>query len=142
VLALIKASHPGLDAGNIINRLTATATKAGDPIIYGNGLMNAAAAVTASVPAVKYNPADDLKEWIRLNRRAVSTPTPVPTQAPTASPKPVQAAGPVNPLGTVLPTVDSLRNSGVPLLVYLVFPALFGLLVWGAWLEFKRARRK
>ncbi len=144
VLALIEASHPGMDAGNVINRLTATATKAGDPIVYGSGLMNAAAAVTANVSSVHHDPADDLKEWIRLNRRAASTPTAEPTPHATAAPKPKPKpeAGPANPLGAVLPTVDALRGTGVPLLVFVVFLALFVVVLAGGLRAFKRVRRK
>jgi subtilisin family serine protease len=144
VLALIKASHPNLSAGNIINRLTATATPAGDAIVYGSGLMNASAAVTASVASVKANPADDLREWIRLNRRAASTATPVPTGTGTATPRPtpIPAAAPASPFGRVLPSVGSLRDLGVPLLVYLAFATLLFLLSRAGARAFKRARRK
>jgi subtilisin family serine protease len=144
VLALIKASHPNLSAGNIINRLTATATPAGDAIVYGSGLMNASAAVTASVASVKANPADDLREWIRLNRRAASTATPVPTGTGTATPRPtpIPAAAPASPFGRVLPSVGSLRDIGVPLLVYLAFATLLFLLSRAGVRAFKRARRK
>ena len=34
------------------------------------------AAVTADVPSVKTDPADALKEWIRVNRRATASPAP------------------------------------------------------------------
>ncbi len=142
VLALIKASHPGLSAGNIINRLTATATPAGNAIVYGSGLMNASAAVTASVAPVNANPADELKNWIRLNRRAASTSTPIPTAPLTATPAPIVAATPISPFGRVLPSVGSLRNVGVPLLVYLAFATLFFLLSRTALRAFGRARRK
>ena len=142
VLALIKASHPGLSAGNIINRLTATATPAGDAIVYGSGLMNAAAAVTASVASVKANPADDLKNWIRLNRRAASTSTPIPTDTVTPKPTPIPAAAPASPFGRVLPSVGSLRDLGVPLLVYLAFATLLFFLSRAVVRAFRRARRK
>jgi subtilisin family serine protease len=142
VLALIKASHPGLSAGNIINRLTATATPAGDAIVYGSGLMNASAAVTASVASVKANPADDLKNWIRLNRRAASTSTPIPTDTVTPKPTPIPAAAPASPFGRVLPSVGSLRDLGVPLLVYLAFATLLFFLSRAVVRAFRRARRK
>jgi type VII secretion-associated serine protease mycosin len=145
VVALVRAAHPELDAGNVINRLTATATAVGavpNPS-YGYGLVNAAAAVTASVPTVKANPATELKDWIRLYRRAASTPAPSAsaTVVP-AQPQRTAAAAPQNPLGTVLPTIESLRNGGIPLLVYLVFVTLLVLLVRGALRNFRRARRK
>jgi type VII secretion-associated serine protease mycosin len=142
VLALIKAAHPKLDAGNLINRLTATATKAGDPITYGSGLMNAAAAVSANVPTVKTNPADDLKDWIRLNRRATAAPTPQPTSTVTVKPTPAPVAAAQSPLGRILPTVSSLRDVGVPLLVYAGFAVLLFFTGRGVLREFERQRRK
>jgi type VII secretion-associated serine protease mycosin len=144
IVALVRASHPGLDAGNVINRLTATATPAGavpNPS-YGYGLVNAAAAVTAAVPTVSANPADELKSWITLYRRAASTPTPEPERKAKAAARPAVAAAPQNPLGTLLPSIESLRNGGIPLLVYLVFLSLLVLLIAGALRNFRRARRK
>jgi type VII secretion-associated serine protease mycosin len=148
VLALIKASHPGLSAGNIINRLTATATAKGSTIVYGSGLVNAAAAVTATVPSVTTDPANELSDWIRLNRRAAATvapatvaPAPPSTVRPTTTPTPVPAAGPVSPFGRVLPSVGSLRDIGVPILVYAVFATLLVLLLRSIFREFKGSRR-
>lgn len=133
IVALVRAAHPELDAGNIINRITATAKSPGVPVpspIYGYGLVDAAAAVNASVPAVSLSPTAELKDWIHLHRRAAATPPPTPTEPPTStpSPTPVPQAGPANPLGTLLPTVALLRDVGIPLLVYAVFLAL--LVVW------------
>ncbi len=141
LLALIIASHPGISAGNAINRLTATATPAGSAITYGSGLIDAAKAVTASVPSVKTDPADELKEWIRLNRRAASSPLPTSTATATPAPTPVVAAPPVSPFGSVLPSVGALRDVALPLLVYLVFAGLLVLVVLGARRAAKRARR-
>jgi subtilisin family serine protease len=144
VIALIEASHPKLSAGNVINRLTATATAKGNAIVYGSGLMNAAAAVTAQVPTVSADPAHDLENWIRLNRRATATPTPVSTVAPPPVPTPSVAAAavPESPFGQVIPTVGSLRDVGVPLLVYATFGALFFFVLRRIRREFKGARRK
>lgn len=146
VLALIEASHPGLSAGNVINRLTATATPKGNAITYGSGLMNAAKAVTATVASVQSDPATDLQNWIRLNRRAASTAAPEQTTgAPVISPgksTAPQAAQAISPFGRVLPTIDSLRNVGIPLLVYLIFAAVFILVLRAIWREVKRARRR
>lgn len=143
VLALITASHPGLSAGNIINRLTATATAKGSAIVYGSGLVNAAAAVTATVPSVTTDPANELSDWIRLNRRAAATIAPAPpsTPRPTPTPTPAPAAGPVSPFGRVLPSVGSLRDIGVPILVYAVFATLLVLLLRSIFREFKGSRR-
>ncbi|MCU1513134.1 MAG: peptidase [Microbacteriaceae bacterium] len=141
-LALIRAAHPDLDAGDVINRLTKTATPAGDAISYGSGLLNVDKAVTATVAKVKADPADDLKEWIRLNRRATAAPTPAPSSTATPTPTPAPVAGASTPFGSVLPSVDALRNTGLPLLIYAAFLALLVLLVRGMVLEFRRTRRK
>lgn len=144
VLALIEASHPKLSAGNVINRLTATATPKGDAIVYGSGLINAAAAVTAQVPTVSADPASDLQNWIRLNRRASVPQSPLPTVVPSPAPTSSAAAAaiPESPFGQVLPTVGSLRDVGVPLLVYAVFATLLFFVLRRIRREFKGARRK
>src|SRR5699024_9320881 len=77
IAALVQSAHPDLGAGNDINRIVATAELAPlqdgehDPI-YGYGIIDAAGAVSDEVPLVSEQPADDLKEWIRLNRGASS----------------------------------------------------------------------
>ena len=123
VLTLIKASHPKLSAGNVINRLTATARSKGNAITYGSGLFDASAAVNASVPSVTSEPVDALKEWIRLNRRATApatqNPTATPTARATAQPTPIAIAAPVTPFRHLLPAVGDLRDFGIPALVYL-----------------------
>jgi len=143
VVALVRAAHPELDAANVINRVVATARDEGAPgpdPIYGFGLLDAEAAVNATVPAVDANPMGDLAEWIKLYRRAESTPSPLPTFVPSPSPVPV-AAGPQNPLGTILPTVNQLRNVGIPLAVLAVFLALAVGVVVAAVRRFRGTRR-
>lgn len=130
IVALVRASHPELDAANVINRIVSTARDAGAPgadAIYGFGLVDAAAAVRASVPAVTANPMGDLAEWITLYRRADATPVPIPTGTPTPAPSPVAVAQ--NPLGTLLPTVNLLRNVGIPLGVIVLFLGILAGLV-------------
>jgi len=131
IVALVRAAHPDLDAANVIERIVKTAKDAGtqgtDPI-YGFGLVDAAAAVNANVPIVTANPMGSLADWIKVYRRAPSTAVPVPTSTATPEPAPV-VAGPTNPLGTVLPTVNLLRNVGVPLAVFLFFGGILAFLV-------------
>jgi type VII secretion-associated serine protease mycosin len=150
VVALVRAAHPELDASNVIERIVATAEDAGvsgaDPI-YGFGLMDAAAAVTAAVPQVTANPMGDLADWIRLYRRADVAPTEPSSPPAEATPTPIPAepetiAGPPNPLGVLLPTIAQVRDVGVPLLLYAVFGTAFVLLTTAATRQFKAARRK
>lgn len=59
VAALIKAKYPTMDAGNIINRLIKTAADRGAPgrdPVYGFGIVDAYAALTADVPTINENP--------------------------------------------------------------------------------------
>lgn len=130
IVALVRAAHPNLDAANVINRIVSTAKEAGasgfDPI-YGYGLVDAAAAVSSRVPVVDANPMGDLAEWVRIYRRADSTPVPVPSGE--AAPAPVPETTPevisvVSPLGVILPTVNQLRAVGIPLGVVVVFGSL------------------
>lgn len=144
VVALVRASHPGLDAGNVIHRLTATAKGVGavpNPT-YGYGLVDAAAAVSAKVSAVTTNPANELKDWIRVYRRAAATPPPTEGNAVAPVAPRTNAAVPQNPLGTVLPSIESLRDVGLPLLVYLAFASLVAVLLRRYILKFRRPGRK
>lgn len=148
VVALVMAAHPDLDAANVINRIVSTATPAGakgaDPI-YGFGLLDAAAAVSADVPAVTANPMGDLAEWIRLYRRAAATATP---QLPTATATPVApvqetvVAGPANPLGTLYPTLTELRMVGLPLAVVGAFAAILGTFIFMAARQYRALRKQ
>jgi len=140
IVALIRSAHPELDAANVINRVISTARDAGaagpDPI-YGFGTVDAAAAVEDDVPTVAANPMGDLREWIRLYRRAEASPAPTTPPAPVATPTPIDASGPWNPLGTLLPTIGQLRDTGVPLLVLLVFGSTLVLLMRTALRHFR-----
>jgi subtilisin family serine protease len=129
IVALVRASHPELDAANVINRVVSSARDVGPDgadFTYGFGLVDAAAAVGNDIPAVTENPMGDLAEWIRLNRRAVATPE--PSTAPHAEPDPEAAAAPENPIGTLLPSVTTLQLVGLPtLVVALLATVLIGL---------------
>ena len=147
MVALVRAAHPELDANNVINRVITTARTPGVAVpspIYGFGLIDAAAAVAASVEPVTANPMGDLADWIRVNRRAEVTPSPtvVPPPDDDTVIVPTPQAGPANPLGTLLPTVDALRDTGVPLAVFVVFGALLAAAVTGAIVQFRRLPRK
>lgn len=143
LVALVRSAYPALDAANVINRIIATASSPGVPVpspIYGFGLMDAAAAVSASVAPVAANPMGDLAEWIRINRRAEATPSPtvVPQPQPVPAPQPEIEAGPGSPLGTLLPTVGALRDVGIPLAVFVFFGGLAIAAAVGAVAQFRR----
>lgn len=147
VVALVRAAHPDLDATNVINRVIRTARPVGVETpspIYGYGLIDASAAVTAPVAPVSANPMGDLAEWIRLYRRAEQAPPPTPTVAPSASAQPeVPAQAPSgNPLLRLLPTADFLRNVALPLAVFAVFGAALAFAVATAVKQFRRVARR
>lgn len=136
IVALVRAGHPDLDAANVINRIVATARDAGESgqdAIYGYGLIDAAAAVSADVPLVDANPMGDLAEWVRLYRRAEVAASVPPTPwvpAPVAEPQ-TEVLASSGPTGVLLPSILQLRTIGVPLLVIGLFvAALVGIAVW------------
>ena len=147
LVALVRAAYPNLDAAGVINRVIATANANGQSVpspIYGNGLIDAAAAVTRYVaPATGATPSELLTEWITLHRRAeievVPTETPV-AEAPVAADDdpalPVQ-----NMLNAWLPNQLTLTYISLPLALLVVFGILVTLLGIGATRHIKRIRR-
>lgn len=100
--ALVRSAHPELDADDVVNRLIATADPKGDPVpgpIYGYGLIDAAAAVTAAVPHVEANPLGSLSDWIATYRPASGASTlfdiviPAPESTVEAAPRRPATAG-------------------------------------------------
>ena len=144
VVALVRAAHPELSAANVINRILVTAQDrgaAGVDDLYGYGLVDAAAAVSATVPSVTANPLGDLQEWVRVNRRATPTATPTGSGGAVISPVPVAAAEPRDPVGVLLPSPVLLQVVGLPLLVVLLMLFVLGGLIVGAVLHFRGLRR-
>ena len=120
VAALVRAAHPQLDAHNGINRIISSAipvpgvTRVPDPL-YGYGLLDAYAAVTASVPRVSENPMGDLKEWVRVHRRAEVDPEPTPEPIPVEIPPLPPAEAPSEVASPFLPNASTLRYGTLPL---------------------------
>ncbi|WP_307807374.1 S8 family serine peptidase [Naasia sp. SYSU D00948] len=157
VVALIRSAHPELDADDAINRLIRTATPKGEPVpgpIYGYGLVNAAAAVTADVPPVDANPLAvpyDLEKWITLYRQAES-PVPLPDEdeedeeAAAPPPEEPRAADPVDLLPVwlrqALPTTAVLTDAVLPLGVLGGFAALLAAGVVGTVRSIRRTGRR
>jgi subtilisin family serine protease len=81
IVDLVRAAYPNLDAANVINRVLVTARPVSettpDPL-YGYGLVDAYAALTADVPLVSANPLGSIDDWIVLHRRQDGNPIVVP----------------------------------------------------------------
>ena len=145
IAALVRSAHPELDAANVINRIirtahpSAAATAVPDPL-YGYGLVDAAAAVTAPVAAVTDNPMGSLEEWIRLYRRAEAGPAPEPTAAPVdVEPLPPAEAA-TQPASPLLPSIDTLLYGTLPLGAATVAAILVALGVTAAVRRIRSAR--
>lgn len=148
LVALVRSAYPDLDAAGVINRVIATADPNGNDVpspIYGNGLIDAAAAVTADVPpAAGPTPAALLKDWIHLHRRVdvVPTPAPAPTTVAPALPREDPDPPPGNKASAWLPSPRTLTHISIPLAVLLGFGILVTLFGTGATRHFRRMRRE
>lgn len=122
IAALVRSSHPGMNADNVINRLIRTAS----PVpgieelpdkLYGYGLVNASAAVSAQVASVNESPLGmTLEEWIRIYRRAQAGPAPTPSMAPVEVPPLPPREERTEASSPLLPSRDSLLYGTLPLL--------------------------
>ncbi|MGA1837331.1 S8 family serine peptidase [Herbiconiux sp. 11R-BC] len=139
--ALVRSAHPELSANDVIQRIIATATPKGSPVpgpLYGYGLVDAAAAVSADVPPVSANPLGDLSAWIATYRPGSST-TSIDTLVvppPAASPTPTPAAS------AERPEVYNLIQWAVPLGLLLGFLILMATSAIGAVSHFRGLLRK
>lgn len=120
IAALVRAAHPDLDADDVLNRLISTAKPAAGATtvpdkLYGYGLVNAAAAISARVDTVSENPLGSLSDWIRLYRRADAEPAPTPTATAVEIPPlpPVTSAPEAG--SPLLPSRDSVLYGSLPL---------------------------
>lgn len=90
VAALIRSKYPDMSAAQVINRIISTAKPKGEGLpnaIYGYGILDAAAALSAEVPVVQVNPLGSIAEWIRVHRRGDVVP-PTNGQPATSVPQP------------------------------------------------------
>lgn len=145
VAALIRSAHPDLKAIDVINRIIKTAIPVPDAVkpqdpLYGYGLVDAAAAISANLPAVSENPMGDLAEWIRVFRRAETEPQPVPTVTPVAVPPLPAPDAPTEAGSPLLPSADSLRYGTLPLIALTVPGILVALGVTAAARRIRSAR--
>ncbi|MFF1574100.1 S8 family serine peptidase [Leifsonia sp. NPDC058292] len=142
-VALVRAAHPELKAADVIERIIKTARPVPGSVpspIYGFGLLDAGAAVTAKVSHVTANPMGDLGEWIRIHRRADVPATAAPGAGPVATPTP-KALAPERELNvaTLLwPQWSALTTFWLPFSLIAGFVALAALGGVGAWRHFRR----
>ena len=143
-VALVRAAHPELKAADVINRIIRTARPVGATVpspIYGFGLLDAAAAVTADVPHVSANPMGDLQEWIHIHRRAESTAAPAPSGGGSQAAPAPRKLSPERAVAWGVffwPQWSVLTTLWLPLALISGFVALVALGGVGAWLHFRR----
>ncbi|WP_348788283.1 S8 family serine peptidase [Leifsonia sp. NPDC080035] len=143
-VALVRAAHPELTAPDVINRIIRTARPVAGTVpspIYGYGLLDAAAAVTADVPHTTSNPMGDLSQWIHIHRRAEATQAPAPGGgASQAAPAPRKLSPERDVRWGMFfwPQWSVLTTLWLPLALFSGFVALVALGGVGAWLHFRR----
>ncbi|HEY4615616.1 MAG TPA: S8 family serine peptidase, partial [Citricoccus sp.] len=111
--ALVRSAHPDMPAHQVIHRILSTARDAGVPgvdPVYGHGIIDAGAAVTAEVEHVDRNPMDTIADWIRVHRRAEA-----PGSGAEANPSPSRTGpgAPDAPAATEVPRA-SARTDPAP----------------------------
>ncbi|WP_235566608.1 S8 family serine peptidase [Microbacterium sp. Root61] len=145
IAALVRSAHPDMDANNVINHIIRTARPAAgaktvpDPL-YGYGLVDAAAAVTADLPTVATNPMGSLKDWIRLYRRAAVEPAPETTRPPVTIPPLPRADSVTRATSPLLPSTDTLLYGSLPLIALTLSAILVALGVTAAVRRIRSAR--
>ncbi|MFG6445174.1 S8 family serine peptidase [Microbacterium sp. P07] len=146
IAALVRSAHPEMNADNVINRLIKTASpvpgigETPDPL-YGYGLVNASAAVTAQVSTVTESPLGlTLAEWIRLYRRADAGPAPEPTAAPVEVPPLPEREEQTRAAPPLLPTAETVRYGTVPLMAGTVAAIMIALGLTAAARRIRSAR--
>ncbi|MCP2369183.1 type VII secretion-associated serine protease mycosin [Agromyces flavus] len=145
LVALVRSAYPELDAANVINRVIRTADPKGEEVpspLYGYGIIDPVAALTAEVELVEANPLGSLADWIRVHRRAD-----LPAEdgggddaqeiVPIADPPPPRS----DSAKTLLPTAWTLAYITVPLSLVAGFGTLAALLGIGATRHIRRTSR-
>ena len=138
IAALVRAAHPELDAANVINRILTTARpqtdRTPDPL-YGYGIVDAFAAVTADVPRVSTNPLGTLAEWIVIYRRGEGERTVIefdPISLPTTEDS--------QTLPEMPQTIDEGAITGLPHAMVLSLGVSLSLVLFGALYQARRAK--
>lgn len=138
IAALVYAANPGISADEVAARLINSATPAGDPLLYGQGLVNASAALRAQTGATQSS-LQQFQEWIRIYRRADAPEVVEPEEIEGPQIKPIevkqidepgffeQLTHPVNWRTQVLPTIF-LGGFGLIFVIYGISFALYFLI--------------
>lgn len=133
--ALIRAENPSMPAHQVINRILETAEDtggAGEDNLYGRGIIDAHAALTADVASVDSNPMGSIADWITLHRRGE-------VQQPDEPEETREVAGPVD-YPTELPVAAEPTEE--PVIWQPIVVAGFGILLLVAVLAFIFSARK
>ncbi|MEV5068547.1 S8 family serine peptidase [Microbacterium sp. LMI12-1-1.1] len=146
IAALVRAAHPDLDAANVINRIVKTARPAAGAtavpdVLYGYGLVDAAAAVTAGLPTVTANPMGSLEDWVRLYRRAPVAPMPEEPAPSVEVPALPDADAATRVSSPLLPDRDTVVYGSLPLLLVTATAILVALGVTAAVRRIRLASR-
>lgn len=130
--ALIRSANPDMPAHQVIHRILTTAEDTGDAgqdKLYGRGIVDAHAALTADVEQTNSNPMGSIQEWITMHRRGevedttgtdedreVAGPVEYPTEPPVAA-EPQEETNIVQPIVVI--------GFGILFLVAIVAAAIF-----------------
>ena len=144
LVALVRSAYPELSAAEVINRVVRTADPKGEEVpspLYGYGIIDPVAALTADVTGEWQPPEEALAEWIRVHRRA--DPPDQGTVPEGEQQEIVPIADPPAPRSdsakTLLPTPWTLAYITVPLSLVAGFGTLLALLGIGATRHTRRA---
>ena len=138
IAALVRAAHPELDAANVINRILTTARPQTDQTpdpLYGYGIVDAFAAVTADVPRVSSHPLGTLAEWIVIYRRGEGEKTVIEFD-PISLPANEDAQTVVD----MPQTIDEGAITGLPYAMVLSLGVSLSLVVFGAMYQARRVK--
>ncbi|GAA1889373.1 hypothetical protein GCM10009715_39020 [Paeniglutamicibacter psychrophenolicus] len=140
VAAMIRSKYPEMKAPQVINRILATARDAGKPGVdnlYGHGILDAYAALTAEVPQVEANPMNTITEWIRVHRRGAQV-----NAGPTEDPGISTEKSDIKAIAAPAPLPPSDGSGFLPPLLVLGFGGLLLLTMLGGTLHYTRTKRR
>ncbi|WP_245827984.1 S8 family serine peptidase [Sinomonas mesophila] len=138
VAALIRSKWPDMSAAQVIQRIIGTAKDAGSPghdPLYGSGVLDAEAALTADVGPVAANPLGSIADWIRVHRRGAAA-SPAPAGGEPAAPP--QGAEAIPEAAAPAPREPSSADNAWPPVVVLGSAAVIAAIALGGALHMRR----